>query len=71
MEEQSLHELYLKKSEYIDSPEIDLRWLEEKLDRKDFLQVEESITTCIIKNDEQLFTKGFYCAVALITEGKK
>jgi hypothetical protein len=71
MDSTMLHELYLKKSENLTSPTVDLEWLNEKLEKKELLCLEESISSCLIQNHEKLFQTGFYCAIDLMQSLRK
>ena len=48
--------------------DVDLDWLEEKLDREDYRKLEKYIMDICLKNDELLFGLGFRYAWSLFTE---
>lgn len=47
---------------------VDLDWLEEKLDKEDYRKLEDYILQCCLKNDELIFRLGFRYAWSLFTE---
>ena len=47
---------------------VDLDWLEGKLDKEDYRKLEDYILNLWFKNDEQLFRLGFRYAWSLFTE---
>ena len=48
--------------------DVDLDWLEEKLDREDYRKLEKYIMNFCLKNDELIFRLGFRYAWSLFTE---
>lgn len=48
--------------------DVDLEWLEEKLDREDYRKLEKYIMDLCLKNDELIFRLGFRYAWSLFTE---
>ena len=48
--------------------DVDLDWLEEKLDRGDYRKLEKYIMNLCLKNDELIFRLGFRYAWSLFTE---
>lgn len=48
--------------------DVDLDWLEEKLDREDYRKLEKYIMNLCLKNDELIFRLGFRYAWSLFTE---
>jgi len=48
--------------------DVDLDWLEEKLDRDDYRKLEKYILNQYLKNDELIFRLGFRYAWSLFSE---
>lgn len=68
--EDYLQEIYLNISENLESPNINLDWLYDKIGAKNVLHLEETISNCLIANHKQFFYKGFQAAIHLLQEKK-
>lgn len=59
----SLYQMYLKISETLNTPSVNIGWLSEKLNNEDFLKLETEINYYLIENHKIMFFQGFFDSI--------
>lgn len=67
-----VYELFLKSEDYekivSKVKDVDLDWIKPRIAVNEFLLLEEYISSCFLKREQDYFTIGFNCALNLLGE---